>query len=365
MTSVSERHVNIKKLATKGELVGLKDQMRLPRAAITGLGVCLPSKILTNQELATFVDTSDEWIIQRTGIRERRIAGPEETTFSLALPAAQQALASAHLTGDQLDLILCATVTPEYVFPSTASLIQDAVGAVRAGAMDLEAACAGFVYALSVARAYILSGMARNILVIGAETMSRTVDWTDRSTCILFGDGAGAIVVQAAYDDNPALGEIESVVLRSDGAKACHLLIPGGGSKMPASEESVRNRQHFIKMNGPEVFKSAVRGMSDAFQQALKMADFQLADVDLMVAHQANARIIEGVRARLELPPAKVFQNLERYGNTSSASIPIALYDAVRENVLKEGMRLGVAGFGGGFAWGASVIRWGKVELSA
>jgi 3-oxoacyl-[acyl-carrier-protein] synthase-3 len=341
----------------------LNNQIRLPRAAITGLGVYLPSKILTNDELATFVDTSDEWIVQRTGIHERRIAAPEESTYDMALKAAQQALASANLPGEQLDLVICATVTPEYIFPSTAALVQAEVGAHGAGAFDLEAACAGFVYGLSVAKAYITSGMARNILVIGAETMSRVADWTDRSTCVLFGDGAGAVVVQAAYGDSPAFGEIESVVLRSDGSKACDLLIPAGGSKMPATEQTVRDRQHYIKMNGAEVFKSAVRGMADAFQQALKMGDFQLDAVDLMVAHQANARIIEGVRSRLDLPPSKVYKNLERYGNTSSASIPIALHDAVKENVLKEGMRVGVAGFGGGFAWGAAIIRWGNVRV--
>jgi 3-oxoacyl-[acyl-carrier-protein] synthase-3 len=341
----------------------LNNQIRLPRAAITGLGVYLPSKILTNDELATFVDTSDAWIVQRTGIHERRIAAPEESTYDMALKAAQNALVSANLPGEQLDLVICATVTPEYVFPSTAALVQAAVGAHGAGAFDLEAACAGFVYGLSVAKAYIVSGMARNILVIGAETMSRVADWTDRSTCVLFGDGAGAVVIQAAYGDSPALGEIESVVLRSDGSKACDLLIPAGGSKMPATEQTVRDRQHYIKMNGAEVFKSAVRGMADSFQQALKMGDFQLDDVDLMVAHQANARIIEGVRSRLDLPPDKVYKNLERYGNTSSASIPIALHDAVKENVLKEGMRVGVAGFGGGFAWGAAIIRWGNVTV--
>ncbi len=341
----------------------MNNQTRLPRAAITGLGVYLPSKILTNQELAKFVDTTDEWIIQRTGIRERRIAAPEETTLSMAIEASKQALTSANLPADQLDLIICATLSPEYPFPSTACLTQDAIGATKAGAFDLGAACAGFVYALSVARAYILSGMAKNILVVGSETMSRVIDWQDRSTCVLFGDGAGAAIIQAAQADDPALGEIETVVLMSDGAKAAHLIIPAGGSKMPATAETIRDRQHFIKMNGPEVFKGAVRGMADAFRNALKVSDLQLEDVDLMVAHQANARIIEGVRSRLDLPTSKVFQNLQRYGNTSGASIPIALYDAVREDVLKEGMRVAVAGFGGGFAWGAAVIRWGKVSV--
>ncbi len=336
---------------------------RPPSAAITGLGVYLPAKILTNHDLAEIVDTTDEWIIKRTGIRERRMAAPHETTMSMAIEASKKALASANLNPERIDLIVCATLSPEYPFPSTACLVQDAIGATRAGTFDLEAACAGFIYALSVARAYIVSGMAENILIIGSETMSRVIDWQDRSTCILFGDGAGAAVVQAVHEPDLAYGEIESVVLMSDGAKACHLYIPAGGSRTPATEETVRTRQHFIKMNGPEVFKSAVRGMSQACVEVLRQSDLRLEDVDLMVAHQANARIIAGVQERLGLPDNKVYQNLQRYGNTSGASIPIALYDAVRENALKPGMRIAVAGFGGGFAWGAAVIRWGRVNL--
>lgn len=333
----------------------------MPRAAITGLGVYLPSKILTNQDLEKLVDTNDEWIQQRTGIVQRRIAGPEETTFTMATAAAKQALANAKLPAERLDLIICATLIPEYLFPSTASLVQHEIGAVRAGAFDLEAACAGFVYALSVARAYVVSGMAQNVLVIGSETMSRVIDWTDRSTCVLFGDGAGAVVVQATKDEQA--GAIESAVLMADGSKANCLYIPAGGSRAPASHETIDARQHFIKMNGPEVFKSAVRGMSAASEEALRVADLKLSDLDLMIAHQANARIIDAVAKRLSVPNEKVYQNLQRYGNTSAASIPIALYDAVREGRLQPGMRTVVAGFGGGFSWGAVLIRWGDVTV--
>ncbi|HEX2915930.1 MAG TPA: beta-ketoacyl-ACP synthase III [Chloroflexia bacterium] len=334
-----------------------------PRAAITGLGVYLPPKVMTNRDLEQLVDTTDEWIVQRTGIRERRIAGPEDTTLTMAVAASRQALASANLDPARLDLIICATLIPEHPFPTTACLAQNALGATRAAAFDLSAACAGYVYALSVARAYIVSGMAENILVIGSETMSRVIDWQDRTTCVLFGDGAGAAVVQAVRGSNKGLGEIENVVLMSDGSKGDSLMIPAGGSRYPASEETVRNRMHYIKMNGSEVFKAAVRGMSEACLQAALQADIKLEDLDLVVAHQANARIIGAVQNRLGLPDSKVYQNLHRYGNTSGASIPIALYDAVREEALKPGMRVAVAGFGGGFAWGAAIIRWGNVSI--
>lgn len=332
----------------------------MPNAAITGLGVYLPAKILTNHDLEKMVNTDDEWIQQRTGIVQRRIAGPDETTFTMATAAAKQALQNANISAENLDLIICATLIPEYLFPSTASLVQHALGATHAGAFDLEAACAGFVYALSVARAYVMSGMARNVLVIGSETMSRVIDWQDRTTCVLFGDGAGAVVVQAT--DDPNRGNIESAVLMSDGSKADCLIIPGGGSRNPTSAATLAAGLHNIKMNGPEVFKAAVRGMAAASLEAMRQADLKLEDLDLMIAHQANARIIDGVAKRLNVPDHKVYQNLQRYGNTSAASIPIALYDAVAENRLRPGMRVAVSGFGGGFSWGAVVIRWGKVS---
>jgi len=328
-----------------------------PSAAITGIGVYLPQTIMTNNDLEKIVDTSDEWIIQRTGIRERRIAGPKETTYTMALEASRKALEMAQVSPETIDLIICATLIPEFLFPSTASLVQGALGATRAGAFDLEAACAGFVYALSVARAYVVSGMARTVLVIGSETMSRVIDWQDRTTCVLFGDGAGAIVVQASLEESA--GGIDEVTLMSDGTKAECLIIPGGGSRNPTSEATLNNRLHFIKMNGPEVFKSAVRGMAEATLEALRRSDLNLRDLDLMVAHQANSRIIDGVQRRLNLPDGVVYQNLQRYGNTSAASIPIALYDALQEGRLKAGMRVAVAGFGGGFSWGAAIIRWG------
>lgn len=305
------------------------------------------------------LDTSAEWIVQRTGICERRIAAPKETTFTMALEASRQALTVANLSAAKVDLIICATLTPEHPFPSTASLLQHALGATRAAGFDLEAACAGFIYALSVARAYIISGMAENILVIGSETMSRVVDWEDRSTCILFGDGAGAAVVRAVRGPAEVGGAIESVVLANDGSKASALIIPGGGSHSPTTEETVRQRLHFIQMNGSEVFKAAVRGMSDACLLAAERADLKLSELDLMVAHQANARIIEAVQRRLGLPDYKVYQNLQRYGNTSAASVPIALYDAQQEGRLRSGMRVAIAGFGGGFSCGAAIIRWG------
>ncbi len=334
------------------------DYNNLPRAAITGLGVYLPEKRLTNAELEKLVDTTNAWIIQRTGIQERRIAGPEDSTYTMALAASKQALAAAKLAPEKLDMIICCTLIPEFTFPSTASLVQHGLGAKHAAGFDLEAACAGFIYGLSVARAYILSGMAENILLIGSETMSRVIDWQDRSTCVLFGDGAGAAVIQARRSPNDSGGMIESVVLSNDGSKAECLYIPGGGSRNPTSEETLKQRQHFIKMNGPEVFKSAVRGMSEACILAAQRADVKLSEVDLMVAHQANARIIEAIQKRLNMPAEKVYQNLQRYGNTSAASVPIALYDAQQEGRIKVGTRLVVAGFGGGFSCGAALVRW-------
>ncbi|NWJ44304.1 MAG: ketoacyl-ACP synthase III [Chloroflexi bacterium] len=328
-----------------------------PAAAITGLGIYLPAKILSNHDLEKMVDTSDEWIKQRTGISQRRIAESHETTFTMAYEAGKNALKMAKLRPEEIDLVICATLIPEHPFPSTASLVQAALGATKAGAFDLEAACAGFVYALGVARAFIHSGMARVVLVIGSETMSRVVDWEDRSTCVLFGDGAGAAIVQASFDEKA--GAILEVALKSDGSKADCLIIPAGGSRYPTTENTVRDKLHFLRMNGAEVFKAAVRAMADTTLEALKHSDLQLSDLNLMIAHQANSRIIDAVQKRLELPDGISYQNLERYGNTSSASIPLALYDAMQEGRLKQGMYLAVAGFGGGFSWGATIIKWG------
>lgn len=341
----------------------MNKRIGVPRAAITGLGVYLPQKILTNQDVAQIVDTNDEWIVQRTGIRQRRIAAPEETTLTMGLEAARQAMISAQLQPSEIDFVICATILPEYPFPSTACLIQDALNIPRAGAMDLSAACAGFVYALSVATAYVQSGMARSVLVIGSETMSRVVDWQDRATCVLFGDGAGAVVVQTVADEETS-GAIEAINVHSDGSKGPFLIIPGGGSKAPASEKTVENRMHYIRMNGPEIYKNAVRSMAEACQKVMQQAEITLDELDLVVAHQANSRIINAVGEKLNVPPHKIFQNLQYYGNTSSASIPIALYDAVQQNCLRPGMRIAIAGFGGGLAWGAAILRWGNVQVN-
>jgi 3-oxoacyl-[acyl-carrier-protein] synthase III len=328
-------------------------------AAITGLGVYLPRKVVTNRDLEQIIDTDDEWIVQRTGIRERRIAGENESTFTMALAAAKQALQMANLPPEELDLIICATFTPEYPFPSTASLVQAGLGASRAGAFDLEAACAGFVYGLSVASAYILSGQANNVLVIGSETLSRVVDWNDRATCVLFGDGAGATLLQKT--DNEDAGSIKASALYSDGSKAEHLLIPGGGSYAPTSDQTITAGMHYIKMNGSEVFKNAVRVMASVTEQALAKTSLTLDELDLLIAHQANARIIEGVGKRLEIPAEKVFMNVQNYGNTSAASIPIALYDAVLQGRLLPGMLVALTGFGGGFSCGSMVVCWGLI----
>jgi 3-oxoacyl-[acyl-carrier-protein] synthase III len=329
----------------------------LPCAVITGIGHYLPKRILTNQELEELIKTSNEWIVQRTGIRERHIAGDDESTFTMGLAASYEALAMADLQPKEVDLVLCATVTPEHIFPSTAALVQAAIGAEHAGAFDMEAACAGFIYGLSIAKAYITSGMARNILLVCSETLTRITDWQDRASCILFGDGAAAVVIQADYTDSPY--QIGEVYTRSDGSKAHLLNVPAGGSKHPATLETIENRMHYMKMNGSEVFKWAVRCMQEASGEVLHRSGLTVEDIDLVVAHQANGRIIEAVAQRLCVPPNKVYQNVQHYGNTSSASIPLALYEARMDGKLKKGDRLLLTAFGGGFSWGAATMRWG------
>ena len=321
---------------------------------ITGWGFHAPPRVMTNADLEKLVDTSDQWITDRTGIKERRIAADGETTSTLAIAAAQKALAKAHLRGGDVDLVVVATATPDYPFPATACLVQSAIGATRAGAFDISAACTGFVSALAAANGMILGGAVKNALVIGAETMSRVVDWTDRSTCVLFGDGAGAVVLEAS---NASVG-IESTVLHGDGSKGELLWIPGGGSRHPASKESIELGLHFIKMNGSEVFKLAVRSMADASEEAIAAANLRLEDISLVIPHQANSRIIEAVAKRLKVPLEKVFINVQRYGNTSAATIPIALCEAVEQGRLKRGDKMLFCAFGGGFTWGAAVVEW-------
>jgi 3-oxoacyl-[acyl-carrier-protein] synthase III len=327
----------------------------MSRARIAGWGKALPSRVLTNAELEGMVDTSDEWIRTRTGIRERRIAGPDESTFTLAVEAGRKALAVARVAPVEVDLVVVCTFSPEFGgMPSTASLVQDALGASRAGAFDLNAACSGFIYGLALAQGLITSGMQRTVLVIGAETMSRLLDWGDRSTCVLFGDGAGAVLLRAGEGPDGLL----SSVLGSDGSGGELLWIPGGGSRQPASAESVEAAQHFIRMNGKEVYRFAVSAAPRASRQAVQQAGLSMEEIDLFVPHQANVRIILSAAGALGIPPERTFVNVDRYGNTSAASIPIALCEAVEEGRVRPGAHVLLAGFGGGLTWGASVLRW-------
>lgn len=322
-------------------------------AKLSGIGSCVPSKVLSNQDLEKMVDTSDEWITTRTGIRERRIASPQETTSSLALEAARRALQMAQVDPRELDLIVVATVTPDMFFPATACLLQRELGAPQAACFDLEAGCTGFVYALVMAEKYLIGDGGNKALVVGAETLSKIVDWEDRTTCVLFGDGAGACVLEKT--DHPGL--IASY-LGSDGGGAHLLELPAGGSRIPASRESVEKRLHYIKMSGNEVFKFAVRIMEEASREVAKRAGVGLEEVALFIPHQANIRIVDSAARRLKIPQEKIFVNVHKYGNTSSASIPIALDEAYREGKIKEGDLVLLVGFGAGLTWGSALIRW-------
>jgi 3-oxoacyl-[acyl-carrier-protein] synthase-3 len=324
-------------------------------AHIVGWGKYIPEKVVTNHDLAKIMDTSDEWIKSRTGISERRFAGKDESTATMAITAAQLALDRARIKPSAVDLIIVATLCPEHVFPSTACLVQDAIGATHAGAYDLSAACAGFVYALSMGTAMIQSSMAKVVLVIGSETVSRVLDVQDRNTYPLFGDGAGAVVLQA--HETP--GGVLATVLGSDGSGAEHLCIPAGGSKLPASRETVDQRLHYIKMNGREVYRFATRVMGRAAKQACEKAGVALNEVDLFIPHQANIRIIESASKYLKIGENKVFTNLNKYGNTSTASIPIALCEAIEAGRVHNKDKLVMVGFGGGLSWGATVVQWG------
>ena len=323
-------------------------------AHITGWGVSIPERVLTNDDLAKMVDTSDEWIQSRTGIRQRRIASEGESTASLGAEAAMRALEVAGVSPADVDLIIVATSSPEHVFPSTASLVQDRIGAVKAGAFDLSAACTGFIFALNIATQAIRSGSLNTALVLGAETLSRVVNWEDRGTCILFGDGAGAFVLQAS--EQP--GGVLSAVMRSDGSGADLLSIPAGGSKLPASLETVRQGLHYIQMNGREVFRFATRVMAQATDEVVAQAGLTLEDVDWVIPHQANQRIIETAARRLKMPMERVVVNLDHFGNTSTASIPLAAVEAIDDGRLKPGDQVVFVGFGAGLTWGAVAVLW-------
>jgi 3-oxoacyl-[acyl-carrier-protein] synthase III len=310
---------------------------------------------MPNSELAELVETSDEWIRARTGIGERRIAAPEETTCSLAVNAARAALERANAAPEDLDLVLVATCTPDYAnMPATASLVQHALGAPRAAAVDLNAVCSGFIYALATGSQFIATGAYRNVLVIGAEVFTRILDWQDRSTCVLFGDGAGAVLLQPT--DEP--GGLLSFVLGSDGAGGCSLYVPAGGSRQPTSAESVAAREHYVKMQGKEVFRFATRVLPESVLQALEAAHLTTDDMDVLIPHQANTRIIDHAVKRLKVDGASVFSNVERYGNTSAASIPVALCEAVEEGLVQSGSTVVLSGFGAGLSWGTVVWKW-------
>ncbi len=328
--------------------------MSLHPVGIIGTGKYTPERILSNQELERMVETNDEWIVTRTGIKERRIAAESEATSDLAYQAALKALEAADLKAADLDLIIVATITPDMFFPSTACLLQNKLGAAKAAAFDLSAACSGFIYGLATASNMIATGMYKNALVIGAETLSRITDYTDRNTCILFGDGAGAVVL----GEVPEGRGFRSFELGADGSGGELLKISGGGSRIPASQQSLEDKKHFIHMAGNDVFKFAVRIMGGAAEEALSKAGMTKADVDLLVPHQANIRIIQSALNRLDLPEEKAMINLNKYGNMSAASIPVALAEAVEQDRVKEGDCVVFVGFGGGLTWGASVLVW-------
>jgi len=323
------------------------------RIAITGIGAYAPERVLTNSELATMVDTTDEWIVERTGIRERRIAAPDQAMTDLALPAAQQALEQAGVPADAVDYIVVATVTPDAMFPTTSALLADMLGATDAAAYDLLAGCTGFMYAIAQAYAMVASGLSERALVVGGDILSRIIDWRDRATCVLFGDGAGAVVLERV-DHGGFLG----FELGADGAGGKHLTLPAGGSRLPASAETVAQEQHFVRMDGREVFKFATRVLVSSAEKVLAECGRSVEDVDVYIPHQANVRIIDHAAKKLGVPRDRVVVNVDRYGNTSSGSIPLALVDAAAEGRLEPGSLVLMTGMGAGLTWGSALIEW-------
>lgn len=323
------------------------------KAVIAGTGSYVPERVLTNADLERMVDTSDDWIVERTGIRERRLAAPGEACSDLGAKAAERALEAAGIAAVDLDMILVATCTGDAPLPATACLIQHRLGATKAAACDIGAACCGFVYALAVGDAYIKTGL-RHVLVVGSEVMSAITNWKDRNTCILFGDGAGAAVLSATKEDRGIL----SSHLHSDGSLWNLICVPGGGSRLPPTEKMLADELQYIKMKGNETYKVAVKTLEESAREALKANGLTIADVDVYVPHQANVRIIKAVASRLELPMEKVVLNMDRYGNTSAASIPIALDEAVRDGRIRKGHLVMMAAFGSGLTWATTLVRW-------
>jgi len=329
--------------------------MKRPFAELVGTGRYVPEKILSNAELEKMVDTSDEWIVERTGIRERRIAGSSETVAYMSKAAAEQVLADAELGPEDLDAIILGTASPDRLLPSTACDLQALLGAKNAAAFDVSAACSGFIYGLSMAEGMLAGGMARHVLVVGAERLSTITDYTDRATCILFGDGAGATLVRPGGNGKRG---ILAGYLKTDGTLAQLLYRPGGGGCHPPDQKLLTDHGYFIKMAGREVFKSAVRSMADACDRALQRAGLTAEEIDLLIPHQANIRIIEATAKHADIPMDKVYVNIDRYGNTSAASIPIALDECVRSGRITAGMNVMLVAFGGGFTWGSMIVRW-------
>jgi 3-oxoacyl-[acyl-carrier-protein] synthase-3 len=329
--------------------------VKRPVACIAGTGRGIPARVLTNNDFASLgIETSDEWIVERTGIRERRIAAADETACTMAAQASRQAMERAGVHAGEIDTIIFSTATPDRLLPSTAVDLQAELGASRAAAFDVSAACSGFIYGCTVGEGMIASGAAETVLVVGSEKMSSIIDWTDRSTCVLFGDGSGAAVLKGAKRDRGIL----STYIRSDGTLANLLYRPAGGAAHPFNEQVLHDRSYFVKMAGREVFKHAVRSMADSCDRALDGAKLTGADIDLLIPHQANNRIIEATAKHAGIPMEKVYVNVDRYGNTSSASIPIALDEAIETGRVKEGMTVLLVGFGAGFTWGSMVIRF-------
>jgi len=324
-------------------------------ALIAGTGFDVPDKVMTNADLEALVDTSDEWISTRTGMKERRIARPDEAASDFALRAAQRALTDAKVRPEEIELIIVATVTGDMLFPSTACIIQDKLGAKHAAAMDLSAGCTGFIYALATAQQFVAAGTYKTILVVGVEVLSKITDWTDRGTCVLLGDGAGAAVVKASAADGRG---ILATFLAADGSRGADLYMPAGGSRIPASLESVSERLHYLRMNGSAIFKVAVRNMSDAVRRLLRAAKLKAEDVALLIPHQANLRIVEATAKMLKFPMEKVFVNIQKYANTSSATVIIGLDEARRAGMIKPGDVVILVAFGAGLTWGGIAIRW-------
>lgn len=321
---------------------------------IEGIGYYLPEKVLTNRDFEMMVETSDEWIVTRTGIKERRMASDEEASSDLALNAARMAIEDAGIEPIDLDLIIVGTVTPDMPFPATGCIVQDKLGATNASAFDVTAACSGFLYGVTLAHSMIAVSKAKYALIVGVETLTRILDFKDRKTCVLFGDGAGAVVLGPSKPEDGVLGTF----MRSDGSYTELLYLPGGGSRRPLTEERLRNREQFVKMKGDGLFKYAVKAMVDASKRVLDEAGLAPEDIDFLVPHQANIRIIEGVRKRLNIPEEKVIINIDRIGNTSAASIPIALGEAKDKGLIKKGDLVLMVGFGGGLTWGAILARY-------